>query len=77
MGFFCFSVVWTQADLMHSVPICHMMRIGLHWEEDRDQDEVFECDAVARAGYVFSDYPATPLIDGADCGTSTHTKYSR
>ena len=48
---------------------------GLHWEEDRDKDEIFECDAVARSNYVFSDYPATPLVDGADCGTSIHTNY--
>ena len=48
---------------------------GLSWEEDRDKDEVFECDAVARSGYVFSDYPATPLIDNAVCSTTDHTNY--
>ena len=48
---------------------------GLHWEEDRNKDEIFECDAVAQSGYVFSDYLTTLLVDGADCGTSIHTKY--
>jgi hypothetical protein len=48
---------------------------GLTWEEDRNKDEIFECDAVARSNYVFSDYPATPLIDGEDCTTAVHTNY--
>ena len=48
---------------------------GLHLEEDRDKDDISECDAVARFNYVFSDYPATPLAEGADCGASIRTNY--
>ena len=48
---------------------------ALEWEIDRDRDLTFECDANARSNYVFSDFPATPLIDGADCSMSQHTNY--
>eukprot|EP00992_Anisonema_acinus_P001100 TRINITY_DN10377_c0_g1_i6.p1 TRINITY_DN10377_c0_g1~~TRINITY_DN10377_c0_g1_i6.p1 ORF type:complete len:324 (-),score=58.79 TRINITY_DN10377_c0_g1_i6:125-1096(-) len=45
------------------------------WEMDRDQDGTSDCGA-DRPGYVFADYPSTPLPGGStDCDTSGHMDY--